>query len=42
MDKPFLLLICFGIGFLSDYGLRAMRRRREARKAFEESGKARP
>jgi hypothetical protein len=35
MDKPFLLLVCFCIGFLSDYGLRVLRRRREARRVWE-------
>jgi len=35
MDKPILLLFCFCIGFLSDYGLRFLRRRREERTALE-------
>jgi len=35
MNKPILLLFCFCIAFLPDYGLRFLRRRREARTALE-------
>jgi hypothetical protein len=39
MDRLIFFLICFGIGFWSGYGVRAMislRRRREERRKWEE------
>jgi hypothetical protein len=38
LDQTFLLLLCFCVGFISGFGVRAMisqYRRREARKAYE-------